>query len=229
VDLQRLTHKHNAEQVLITAVHDDVLDFVIPGTHPLAAQPGGMTTLYAELVRQAGEVAMQLQGSGAVARESVFTMHTLSLTFLGDRAVHAGHVRASQGPQGSLDVTVFDSSGRAVLRGGGVARQVSPAVYRRMRGSIPSRVPRQDAARVLPNMMLGWDEADPFLFDHPLDHVPGMAFVDAVAVLRPDSRALHITFERFAELDADIRILEQGEGIEFTQHGQRVALASVRA
>ncbi|MCK8676007.1 ScbA/BarX family gamma-butyrolactone biosynthesis protein [Streptomyces lichenis] len=53
------------------------------------------------------------------------------------------------------------------------------------------------------------DTTHPVLFDHPVDHVPGMLLVEgvqqaAVAALGPDARlrSLSISFLRFAELDA---------------------------
>jgi hypothetical protein len=52
---------------------------------------------------------------------------------------------------------------------------------------------------------LGVNEADPFFFDHPVDHLPGMLMLHAAVALHEHAtgksvRALEITFPAFAEL-----------------------------
>ncbi|WBB80678.1 AfsA-related hotdog domain-containing protein [Micromonospora sp. WMMD882] len=67
---------------------------------------------------------------------------------------------------------------------------------------------------------LAVDPADPYLFDHPLDHVPGMALVcglfgllrsaaaDGAPGLRPDGRRTRVTlrFPGFSELDRPVEL-----------------------
>ena len=80
--------------------------------------------------------------------------------------------------------------------------------------------------------LVGWDERDPFFFDHAVDHVPGMLLTEVV--LRAFKRlrdeqptSMKVTFERFAELEVgtEYRISEVGSAVfvEFLQDGVRVA------
>ncbi|MEU6484239.1 ScbA/BarX family gamma-butyrolactone biosynthesis protein [Streptomyces sp. NPDC046887] len=94
------------------------------------------------------------------------------------------------------------------------------------------------------------DTAHPVLFDHPVDHVPGMLLVEgvqqaAVAALGPDARlrSLSISFQRFAELDApchlSYRVIRPAPGapgptapvvhVEAEQDGEPVFTATATA
>ncbi|WP_198035192.1 ScbA/BarX family gamma-butyrolactone biosynthesis protein [Streptacidiphilus rugosus] len=108
---------------------------------------------------------------------------------------------------------------------------VSPAVYRRLRGEVSHR-PAPDAASLPPvdpaavgrdsaadvvlspgsrpdTWLLRCDRSHPVLFDHPVDHVPGMVVLEAMRqaslVLTADPTAVPLScrtdFLRFAELD----------------------------
>ncbi|MCK1818526.1 gamma-butyrolactone biosynthesis enzyme [Streptomyces sp. XM83C] len=107
---------------------------------------------------------------------------------------------------------------------------LSPEVYRRLRGDRPTSAPpaegrRLDPASVgrahqgdvvllepegaVPRWRLYVDTLHPILFDHPVDHVPGMVLMEAA---RQAAQAVHpmpvlavameSTFSRYAELDA---------------------------
>jgi 2-oxo-3-(phosphooxy)propyl 3-oxoalkanoate synthase len=79
------------------------------------------------------------------------------------------------------------------------------------------------------------DLGDPVFFDHPLDHVPGMLLVVAVlelaehaSMLEPDSVTFRLTFTRFCELGAPVKVTATGEScgtsrIELIQSGRSVA------
>jgi len=113
--------------------------------------------------------------------------------------------------------------------GGASTSTITPRVYLRMRGEGTGRTPRPSAAAdprtvgrtcvddvVLspgdaPNRwLLRVDPRHPVLFDHPVDHIPGMALVEAArqaavaAIDGPTARILDMApgFSRYAELDA---------------------------
>ncbi|KUL47385.1 transcriptional regulator [Streptomyces sp. NRRL F-4489] len=146
----------------------------------------------------------------------------------------------------------------------------SPAGYRRLRGAYgdialanarrlpppgpvaPHLVGRERAGDVVlapadrpDRWQLRVDTAHPVLFDHPVDHVPGMLMVEAVrqaaraAVSGPSLPvALDCAFERYAELDAPCWVRARagaaaaGDGrrevaVGAEQHGKRVLEARV--
>ncbi len=80
--------------------------------------------------------------------------------------------------------------------------------------------------------VLGWRHPDPFFFDHPLDHVPGMLFaqaaLDAHVMLRGrPAWAIAVECTRFAELDDPVEITAEDDGARcvtvFEQYGRQVA------
>jgi hypothetical protein len=86
--------------------------------------------------------------------------------------------------------------------------------------------------------VLGVQWTDPFFFDHPVDHLPGMLLLHGAATLHERFGAtvpsrLDITFSRFAELGVETRIDQRTEdGISvttFSQDGVTVAEATIEA
>ncbi|MFF3751684.1 ScbA/BarX family gamma-butyrolactone biosynthesis protein [Streptomyces sp. NPDC002018] len=133
--------------------------------------------------------------------------------------------------------TVVRRDGRTVATGGASFLSVSPAVYRRLRGERASRsdvrrppltapVPPRTVGRSSPDdvvlspageertWLLRVDTGHPVLFDHPVDHIPGMVLLEAArqaanSALRGGVRVLTgftAEFPRFAELDVPCRI-----------------------
>lgn len=118
-------------------------------------------------------------------------------------------VRTSARGVGAFNITAdFHVEGRSVASGEASARIVDPAVYGRYRkGQVPDPAPAAfapvDPARVghnsVWNVVLGagsdvnrwplrFDISNPVLFDHPLDHVPGVLLIEAAR------QALRLTF-----------------------------------
>lgn len=91
-------------------------------------------------------------------------------------------------------------------------RCISPDVYRALRRHAPpiesaiehgpEMIRRDDTGR----LVVGWDPFDPMLFDHELDHVPGMALVDSMLAVSPESTSIGIVFHQLAELNAPIHL-----------------------
>ncbi|MFE1444573.1 ScbA/BarX family gamma-butyrolactone biosynthesis protein [Streptomyces sp. NPDC058739] len=125
---------------------------------------------------------------------------------------------------------VIRRDGQQVATAGATFTCLSPAVYRRLRtprigegvAPIPltSPIAPQDVARLSPTDVVlsplpgqdSWqlrvDTRHPVLFDHPVDHVPGMVLLEAarqaaIAYLDRDCLPVGITseFTRYAELD----------------------------
>ncbi|WP_066955631.1 ScbA/BarX family gamma-butyrolactone biosynthesis protein [Streptomyces lushanensis] len=132
---------------------------------------------------------------------------------------------------------VVRRDGQTVATGGASFVCAAPAVYRRLRGERASRsdlwrpappppvapgsVGRTDAYDVVLSpageehtWRLRVDTGHPVLFDHPVDHIPGMVLLEAArqsahSVLRGDARVLTgftAEFPRFAELDRECLI-----------------------
>ncbi|MDH6112140.1 hypothetical protein P3T36_006833 [Kitasatospora sp. MAP12-15] len=130
-----------------------------------------------------------------------------------------------------LDIAIRHD-GRLVARSATRFSWISPAVYRRLRGEratvtgwgewpLPAPVPPTDAGRATaPEVLLSptgrplhWqlrcDPANRVLFDHPVDHVPGLALHEAACqaaaqctstLFAPTSAVT--TFSRYVEFDA---------------------------
>ncbi|MFI9155900.1 ScbA/BarX family gamma-butyrolactone biosynthesis protein [Streptomyces sp. NPDC053367] len=126
--------------------------------------------------------------------------------------------------------------GEIAARGGGALASIAPPVYRRLRGAradamqrvLPLTAPAapQLVGRMSPTdvtltpvgeadrWQLRVDTRHPVLFDHPLDHVPGMLLMEAArqaaaaALRRPVMLPLSITneFLHYVELDAPCMI-----------------------
>ncbi|MFG2733396.1 ScbA/BarX family gamma-butyrolactone biosynthesis protein [Streptomyces harbinensis] len=156
--------------------------------------------------------------------------------------------------------------GRLIGHGTMTMTCVPKATYRRLRGGrADARAPRPTAAPVPPGTVGRREESDvviagtgvegvwslrvdpdhPVLFDHPVDHVPGMVVMEAArqaalaALGRPDGLATGcaITFERFVEFGVACLVtagtpVTHGDGrhtlpVRFTQEDVTVASAEV--
>jgi hypothetical protein len=140
------------------------------------------------------------------------------------------------GHAGARYEAVIRRDGHVVATGGAAYTCVSPDVYRRVRGSrlsggrpptrLTAPVSPQSVGRMSPmdvvlsplgeadRWQLRVDTRHPILFDHPVDHIPGMVLVEAArqatfAVLNRSSlnkssilpTRVVSTFQRYAELD----------------------------
>lgn len=85
---------------------------------------------------------------------------------------------------------------------------------------------------------LGVDESDPFFFDHPVDHLPGMLLLHSAAVMHEREhgvppRFLTVAFPAFGELRAETvveaEIRARGLDVDFMQAGRTIALATTDA
>ncbi|GGS89146.1 ScbA/BarX family gamma-butyrolactone biosynthesis protein [Streptomyces griseoviridis] len=132
---------------------------------------------------------------------------------------------------------VIRRDGEVAARGGATFTCTSPAVYRRLRAAaragagapvplpLPSPAPPREVGRVSaadvvlsPSPAAGrWrlraDTTHPALFDHPVDHVPGMVLLEAArqattAFLRRPCLPVGLTgeFSRYVELDRECAI-----------------------
>ncbi|GAA4161027.1 ScbA/BarX family gamma-butyrolactone biosynthesis protein [Gryllotalpicola daejeonensis] len=81
---------------------------------------------------------------------------------------------------------------------------------------------------------LGVDESDPFFFDHPVDHLPGMLLLHAAALVHEREhgvppRFLTVSFPAFGELRSattiDAAISDHGVRAAFSQGGRLIAAA----
>lgn len=111
-------------------------------------------------------------------------------------------------------------------------RCFTPAQYRAIRRNAesiarPQSVPENTTQELPGSVQVKWDPYDPTIFDHPADHVPGMALIDAMLAVVPSPASLEISFPRFAELNAPVHMaIEHVDGatiFSFDQHGLLVA------
>ncbi|MCT7352793.1 hypothetical protein N4P33_11500 [Streptomyces sp. 15-116A] len=135
--------------------------------------------------------------------------------------------RRGQHVGGSYQV-VARIGGRTVATGGATYTCISPRAYSRLRASAAAEaapltppVPPQHVGRLSPRDVVlspaggdgDWtlrvDTRHPVLFDHPVDHAPGMLLAEAArqaatAVVGPGSVVLSLTarYRRYVELDA---------------------------
>ena len=81
---------------------------------------------------------------------------------------------------------------------------------------------------------LGIDESDPFFFDHPVDHLPGMLLLHSAAVVHEREhgappRFLSVSFPAFGELRSETivaaRVGAHGVDADFSQNGRTIATA----
>ncbi|HEY5978863.1 MAG TPA: AfsA-related hotdog domain-containing protein [Microlunatus sp.] len=120
------------------------------------------------------------------------------------------------------------------------------AVYARMRRDASMSEPDGPSSPPLSDVVVAesrltartdWDTSDRLIFDHPLDHVPGMHF--ALAALRAhatlrgtdwtDDRGVELEFSSLAELDSDLTVRARRDGgrtvVDFQQGGNTIATA----
>jgi len=137
------------------------------------------------------------------------------------RVTHEHH---RKGEISGLEVIVdFTSQGRPVATGGGALRCISPVHYQalRRRAPNPHDVPRRYDPAPLADVrrdgraveaVLGYDHSNPFFFDHPVDHLPGMlilhAMTDLFSSTLPDAELMEIDLvcHTFPEFDPPVRI-----------------------
>ena len=122
-----------------------------------------------------------------------------------------------------------------------VHRALAPKDYAIMRRHAPAKgslPPRSDDALLRDvardgagvNALLGWNEpGNPFVFDHPVDHIPGMALVDGALAAHSllhggrVARGVRMHCTSFAELDRDVRLdVVRSDGdtaVSFSQSG----------
>lgn len=129
-------------------------------------------------------------------------------------------------------------------------RCLSRIDYRSLRRAAPapgSVAPRTDGERLRAgtitedglSALLGWNEpGTPFIFDHPVDHIPGMLLVDAgIAAHRrltgSDPSGLALDCDRFGELASDVAVqstrIPDGIRTVFRQEGHLIAEVTTRA
>ncbi|KAA9107523.1 AfsA-related hotdog domain-containing protein [Microbacterium rhizomatis] len=112
-------------------------------------------------------------------------------------------------------------------------RCISAANYPalRRRAAVPERRVEVPTAPLSagPNgqRVVGWKPHDPLLFDHPVDHVPGMALIDAMLSIDPFPDTFTVRFHQFAELSelvaAHIRTTSTSRTFTFAQGSEVVA------
>lgn len=175
-----------------------------------------------------------------------------------DADIAVSRIVERSGALRSLDARVtFRIGGRIVARGFGDLQVLPPAVYARMRGHAPissglePAPPGSAALSVVATgsgiWQIGFDPHDPFFFDHPLDHVPGMLLVAALRtvalresrVAADDLRSFDGVFCRFAELDEPLNVHVTAHAVRSdedafemeirTPRAQTVATATVHA
>ena len=250
-----VVHKSVQSEVFVTSVEDLGADrwrcgIAVPRGHwknwPVPATLPLITG--AELVRQAGMAVCAL-GYGIPA-DSAFTIQELEfkwtdvppafprftpLTAEATIQVSDGVLRKGALSALTLDYRFGDfATARATTR---ILSRKDYGVIRRNAPTAGAAEPRHDGDILRPFLdplhgLVGWDERDPFFFDHAVDHVPGMLLTEVVVRaftrLRDEQpTSVKLIFERFAELAAgtEYRISESGGAVsvEFIQDGVRVA------
>jgi hypothetical protein len=233
-----VVHRASADTVLVGAANADGpgswhLPVAVP---PLAAaRPGGPLPLLhgVEVFRQAGLVVAH-QGH-QVPTDFRFTIQDIAFgwadgarprlpddgRFTAEARVRVIEHHERRGVTSALrvEVDVTDDAG-PVAAGGGLLRCVSPANYRalRRRAHAPASSPHRsdpdslrDVERAHGELSahIGWDDADPLLFDHATDHLSGLvmmaAAVRAAEVLADgrEVRRVAMAYDRFVEYEPE--------------------------
>ncbi len=201
--------------------------------HPHAEEVPAV--LWAEVIRQVGTAIGHL-GYG-LPLTTAFTIQSLNFTRLeqparfplhgpyettvlvrvGDKATRKGHLTG-------MSLSYVFGNGQAT--GAAVCRCLTEDEYRVVRRHAPAldtTHKRFDTARIVSQQsgssqkstlhgVLGWDTRDPFIFDHPTDHLPGMLFTEATleahAILSEGAtvQALTIVFHRFTEFTETVTV-----------------------
>lgn len=217
------------------------------------------TILGVELVRQAGMAVCSVGYS--LPKATAFTIERLEFVWEDERpeyprfdAMHfdisvttSEHVYR-KGELFSLALHYeFLHAGTVVATSTVAAKCLAAKDYALFRRSAPAAgeapVRHDDTAWTIADMwpdgiaegVLGWDESDPFVFDHAVDHVPGMQFVRAAITLHQkagfgvEPQSVELTFHRFAELTEPVHISARFRGrrcdVTFLQ-GQREVVSA---
>lgn len=257
-----LLHKRSAFEVFLTH-HSEVggeerFRLVIPRAHSMSSGDHLPSILGVESIRQVGLALCQLRGG--VPPDWALILDEASLSWTRGSPAWSDADRMELEVRCRIrhtrlrgDVIVALAADTEILRAGQVIafgsgrvralpRRAYQALRRRARmtserASPPGRVPLSD--RVSANgrltAVLGWPHPDPFFFDHPVDHVPGMilaqAALDAHVELRGrPAQSIALDCVRFAELDAPVVIAAETAGscctTVFEQDGVAIARAS---
>lgn len=257
-----LLHKRSLVEVFLThhrdAGEEQQFRVVIPRVHSMVTDEHVPTILGVEAVRQVGLALCQVHGG--VPADWAVILQEASLIWAEEPPVwdHADHLvlevrcRITEKQLRGDVVTMIAAhtellqQGRLVASGGGRIRNLPRRAYEalRRRASTTSDHAHPCGAATLSKLsttergvraVLGWTHPDPFFFDHPVDHVPGMLFaqaaLDAHFVLRDrPARGVNIECGRFAELDEPVAVTSQLDGPQcttvFTQCDQEIARAT---
>lgn len=231
--LKSLAHKSCESQVLISAVDSQGSAVSIPRAHRVV--PTGRrtvpTVLLVEGLRQAGFAAAHTTLD--VPLDASFLLDEVALVLTGAPVPFPDYgpsalryeVSASDVDRRGcrFDMTVLAPSGTTVATGHALTRWLRPAQYAAVRRERPAPTTRR-----MDEGDVAWDLDDPFHFDHPADHVPGILFVavaedHAMNVRGGSFRGGRWAFPRFAELDAPIVVDDDGTALAFRQRGELVA------
>lgn len=261
-----LVHKHARAEALVTAAASIGYNrwatrVEVPRGYSAIdpSQEAIPAVVAVEIVRQAGLVVSHL-GYG-IPTDWAFTIQEVEGTWnAGQEPVFPGHAPLEL--EVIVDVVeVTERKGRVSgmvmtldLGGIGVGRAVhkalAPKDYAIMRRNAPEKgsVPPRRDPEFLRDLsfgpdglqaLLGWDEpGNPFVFDHPVDHIPGMLFAQAAfdaheRLAGKAGRGLWMECSRFAELDEDVQITATagptGTVVRYSQGGTEFAEARVHA
>jgi hypothetical protein len=252
---RRLVHRQALAEVFVTSVVPAgprrwVCGVQLSRSHRRMPDPGGLlpASLVLEASRQAGLAIAHLGLN--VGWEQQFLLDEVAMRWLGERP----RISGDRPMEATLDVRVdevmfrsgvvgglafggtWSVDGQLVVEARARMRCVSPGNFRALRRIRPPR----GAGAAGSGDLVTWDEADPMLFDHRLDHVPGMALIDAaVTAARDHFRGLVACFHRFAELDAPVLVERAGRPgrrpgeermtFSFSQLGALVATCEVES
>lgn len=210
----------------------------MPGTVPVI--------LGFEVIRQAGIAASHLLA--AASSDTAFVLSNIDFAW-----EHPISFEGAMPVRGTVHVELHDVTDRGcryvfalrddeeqvIGRGSIEAFWATPKAYAHIRRHAPEPVERHDGSYLL-NVgadtkagslvaQLGWDTHDPFMFDHAVDHLPGMLFIAACNSIYPRMSGGAFTFVKYGELNADVDITADAEGqVSFVQSGAELASAVVR-
>jgi hypothetical protein len=231
---RRLVHRRATAEVLVTSAaeagdHRYVCGVQVSASHRRMPMGPGVVpaSLVLEASRQAGIAISHLYLD--VPLEQQYLLDRLNLTWVdGLIPVTANtpieamlDVRVTKGRRERKQVHSLSFAGswfvdeREVARATAEMRYVPPGTFRALRrihaaATLPAR-PTDGRSRDFDRtLVVGWNPHDPMLFDHPVDHVPGMALIDAgLAAAGPTFQAFDVEFLAFAELDVPLCLREE--------------------
>ncbi|MBN9374869.1 MAG: hypothetical protein J0I40_05660 [Cellulomonas sp.] len=239
---RRLVHRRANAEVLLTDVRQLgptlwVAGAQVPRGHRRLSVPDGRLSevLGVEVVRQLGIAIAHL--GYQVPRDWAFTLQSAWYTWATESSAtmpHSGPLelvatvsiddvswRRGVFDGMRLDLTLDGAAGQVAAAGGSM-RVLAPRYFQALRRNAPDPLTlslSRDLERVLdsraegqPVTRLGYDVADPFFFDHEVDHLPGLLLVEAVSFLwrrhhpGQQMRALALDYLRFAEYEPAVGI-----------------------